>query len=166
MSIIEQFFERVKSLKIQKDEKLREYIESAMVISDTYSNEFSVVKSKSKPLGLDDLLAANEGLYNQYDKLNKEYNAERIKCINKIKEINDHIYELILIYSFIDYSNDKDVIYALNRYHKIYYAESYFRKLKSKAIKKLEKLLNEKRNKEEQKGTKWYKTEQAKYDIV
>ena len=72
MSIIEQFFERVKSLKIQKDEKLREYIESAMVISDTYSNEFSVVKSKSKPLGLDDLLAANEGLYNQYDKLNKE----------------------------------------------------------------------------------------------
>ena len=71
-----------------------------------------------------------------------------------------------MIYSFIDYSNDKDVIYALNRYHKIYYAESYFRKLKSKAIKKLEKLLNEKRNKEEQKGTKWYKTEQAKYDIV
>ena len=151
---IDEYFNKINLLKIKKNEKLREYIESMILLNNTYdSNLNGLPKAKGKTVGLDDLLLGKEKLSNEYEMLEKKYKEERIKIINEINSLNNSVYSLIIIYFFLDYHNDKDVLYALSKYHNINYSESYFRKLKSKAIKEFTKMIK-KGNKKEQKGTK------------
>lgn len=154
---IDEYFKKINLLKIKKNEKLREYIESMMVLNNTFgSNLNGLPKAKGKTVGLDDLLLGKEKLSNEYETLEKKYKEERIKIISEINNLNNSVYSLIIIYFFLDYHNDKDVIYALSKYHNINYSESYFRKLKSKAIKEFTKMIQKgtKKNKKEQNDTK------------
>lgn len=141
--MIEGFFQKYKELKKSMESAMRKYIYATQdlykITGMTYSD---MPKGKSQIKGLEVLLINIETLFNNYLKESSKCTEERNKCMQKIKEINNLTYQLIIEIVYLDgITEDKDVVDTLEKYHNITYAPSYFRKIKSIAKTQFEEVL-------------------------
>lgn len=141
--MIEGFFQKYKEHKKSMESALRKYIYATQELySITGMNYSDMPKGKSQIKGLEVLLINIETLFNNYLKESSKCTEERNKCMQKIKEINNLTYQLIIEIVYLDgITEDKDVVDTLEKYHKISYAPSYFRKIKSIAKTQFEEVL-------------------------
>lgn len=98
-------------------------------------------KTRGKSLGFDDLMINIENLYNEYLEYKKDYDKDYKECMEDINKLDNQIHRLIIEYSFIDEKKDKDIIDTLSGFHDKDYSYSHFRRLKTKAIEKFERMI-------------------------
>lgn len=141
--MIEKFFEDYEDSKKNMESALRQYIFATQELySITGINYSDMPKSQGKIKGIDALLVNIETLFNNYIKESSKCTEERNKCMQKIKEIKNITYQLIIELVYLDgIATDKEVVEVLEKYHKLSYAPSYYRKLKSIAQNQFEEIL-------------------------
>ena len=141
--MVEKFFEDYKKYKKSMEGALRKYIFATQELYNiTGINYSDMPKSQRKIKGIEVLLIKIETLFNDYLKESSKCTTEREKCMQKIKEMNDLKHQVIIELVYLDeLATDKEVVETLEKYHKINYALSYYRKVKAIAIKQFEDIL-------------------------
>ena len=141
------YFFEYRSIYHESKKAFKRYInakENFYVLSGTKYDDMP--KAKSSSLGFDDLMINIEELYNEWVRLEKQYNQIKKECLEMIHKMNDPIYESIIEYAYLDFENDKEILNSLNEYHNVDYTLGYFRILKSKAVKRFKEVITEDNN--------------------
>lgn len=94
-----------------------------------------------KIIGYIDQLAEIEEIEIEYKKLKKEYEEERIKCLNDINKINYLVYRTIIKLAYLEFKSNKEISSILSRQYKKEYTVSSIRNLKTRANLVFEKIL-------------------------
>lgn len=141
--MIERFFKEYKDSKKSMESALRKYIYATQDLYKITGMSYSdMPKGQTEIKGLEALFINIETLFNDYIKESSKCTEERNKCMQKIREMNNTTYELIIEIVYLDgITEDKDVVDTLEKYHNITYAPSYFRKLKSIARTQFEEVI-------------------------
>lgn len=142
---INDFFEPINDKKTKMEKALKKYVEATEDFYTITGVKYTdMPKSKGKVLGFDDLMANIEELFNDYLELRNQHKILYDFYISYINKLNNKTYRLIIEYSYINNEDDKQITNSLKEYHKLDYTNSHIRKLKSKASKEFNKLINDK----------------------
>jgi hypothetical protein len=146
MNVVKNYFMNVVIAKVDTQRAFKKYKEASEDFSNITGIDYSKSKiSGTKTIGFADLIGNIEELYNNYLKEKAKFNLEYDKCMVGINQLNNQLYKLIIEYTYIDreidQKSDKETLKVLNDYHNIDISYAYFRKVKSKAKKEFENII-------------------------
>lgn len=140
---IKEFFEYIKDNKRDMGKALRKYVEATENFYTITGIKYTdMPKSKGKALGFDDLMANIEELFHEYLTLREQHKEIYEFYLSYINKLSNKTHRLIIEYSYINEDDDKQLAITLKEYHNLDYTNDYVRRLKSKAKKEFELLID------------------------
>lgn len=148
MTKIDDFFRTVQFKRVYMEAVHQEYNEALRISYEDYSfpsssSKFSEisVSSSNKINGLKTLSQYVEEKEREYNMARKDFENEKKVCMLTINKLYNNTHRLIIKYAYIDEYSNKEIISNLEKYHRSYFSEAYFRRIKKNAVKKFEELI-------------------------
>ncbi len=148
MAKIDDFFRNVQFKRVYMEAIHQEYNEALRIDYEDYSfssygSRFSdiSVSSSKKINDLKTLSQYVEEKEREYNIARRDFENEKKVCMLTINKLYNKTYQLIIKYAYIDEYSNKEIISNLEKYHRSYFSEAYFRRIKKNAVKKFEELI-------------------------